>query len=431
MKNHPLMRGAAPIFLAALVAATAASCGSGSHRKAALIPPSEFMALSPADEIYELSSARIHVRRLAPQALRLLAPHWSRVRESDRKVVQATLTGTLAEERLVPFLRVRLREAVAANPQFAAATLEWLRSPIGYEVKFADATAWSAMKSPETSFYSSVAEVRDNQLPEIRMARILRLSEAMGALHNTLDLTAAVGTVVARLVNLARPGEKPLSVPALELEVDRERRKPEVGTAYAPVVVAATLVRSRDLDLDDLDRYIEFALTPAGRWYHETMSAALVSAVNSAATDVEGVFQANAHGEQPLEASAGFDLDSLLVSLPSGREVRLLALAQAGPLAQPAIVLRYETSLPLHDAAAISGEATEVFEKVRDQIESEGARAAVLQATGSVDGWVFPFATSRKYAWNRDEAGEWTAAKSDGARSFGSVQREMLWSVPP
>lgn len=438
MNNFPFLPGSlrplrtAPVIVAFLAALGVSACGQGAHRKAALVPPSEFLSLTPADEIFELSPARIQIRRLAPQALRLLAPHWSGVREGDRKVLQATLTGTLSEERVAPFARIRLKQAVDANPQFAAAALAWLRSPLGYEVKFADATAWSGAKSPETSFYASVADVRDNQMPAIRMDRILRLAEATDALGNTLDLTAAVGTVVARLVNATRPGDNSLSVAELEREVDRERRQPEVRAAYAPVVTAVLLVRCRDLDLEELDRYIEFSLTPEGRWYHETMSAVLVGAVDSASMDVEGVLEANARDGNAPALATGFDLDSLLVSLPSGGEVRLLALGQTGAQTQPSIVLRYETSLPLQNAAAIRVEAREVFEKVRDQIESEGARAAVLQATGSVDGWVFPFALSRKFAWKRDEAGEWIAARGDGSSSsFGSVEREMLWSVPP
>ena len=425
---HPGIPRHRPVVLAVAFALAAAACGPSNSRVA--VPAPNLVALAPADELYDLSPARTHIRRLAPQALRLLAPHWSRVRESDRKVLQATLTGTLAEARVAPFVRARLKEAVAARPDFAAAAIEWLRSPIGYEVKFAEATAWSGEKASDGAFYASVAEVRDNRTPEIRLERIRRLASETGALPKALDLTASVGTVVARLVNVTRPGRKPVPINELHAIVEREKNRPEVTAAYDPVVTAALLVRCRDLDLQELDGYIAFASTEAGRWYHDAVAAALIGGIAGASMDVEGVFEANAHSDEPVPTGGGIDLDSLLVSLPSGREVRFLTFAQGGSESQPAIVLRYETSLPLHDDAAVSREAAEVWDKVRAQLESEGASSVVLQATGSVEGWVFPFALSRKFAWRRDEAGAWTVASLDRS-ALGPVQREMLWSVPP
>ena len=108
----------------------------------------------------------------------------------------------------------------------------------------------------------------------------------------------------------------------------------------------------------------------------------------------------------------------------------MVSSTRGGSPSGPSIVLRYETSLSLADTGAITREAGEVWDKVRMQIESEGARAAMLQATGSVEGWVFPLALSRKFAWKRDDKGEWIA--TDGGKPTAtSTQREMLWSVPP
>jgi hypothetical protein len=428
--EHRGARRHCPAVLASLLALTTMACAPAAGSRAALPLQPAAVAIGAADELYKLSPARVHIRRLGPLGLRLLAPNWSRVRPSDQKTLQATLAGTLSEARVAPFVRVRLREAVAAHADLAAAALEWLRSPLGYDVKFAEATAWSGDKSPEDTFYARVDEVQGNRTPEIRMARIRRLVEVTGALEKTLDLTTSVGTVVARLVNAVRSGAKPLSIEALGAAVARERRSPEVAAAYAPVVAAAMLVRCSDLGLEDIDRYVAFASSDAGRWYHDTLAAALAGAVTDAAVDVEGVLDANARSDEPMPEAAGFDPDALLVALPSGGQVRLLAFARTGPPAQPGAVLRYETSLPLHDSAAVGRQAHEVWETLRPQIESEGAQAAVLQATGSVDGWVFPFASSRKFAWRREQAGAWVALEGE-APAFGAVRREMLWSMPP
>jgi hypothetical protein len=414
------------MVLAFGVAACSADKAGGGKGK---VTAPALAARAPGDELYELSPARVHIRRLGPQSLRLLAPHWSSIREADRRVLQSTLLSTLSEDRIAPFVRARLKQAVAERPDLAAATIEWLHGPVGYEVKFAEATAWSGDKASDGAFYASVAEVRDNRTPEIRAGRIHRLAEETSALGNTLDLTASVGTVVARLVNVARANERPMRLDDLKATIARERARPEVAAAYGPVVTAALLVRCRDLDLSQLDGYIAFAGTEAGRWYHETIASALTSAVADASLDVEGVLDANRVAAAPAAMGVA-DLDSLLVTLPSGRKVRFLTFAQGGAPSAPSIVLRYETSLPLADTAAITREAGEVWDKVRMQVESEGARAAMLQATGSVEGWVFPFALSRKFAWKRDDNGEWVA--TDGGKPTAtSTQREMLWSVPP
>ena len=395
--------------------------------KAAKAPAPSLSTLAPADELYELSPARIQIRRLSPQALRLLAPHWSQLRESDRKMVQLTLSSTLAEARVAPFVRARLKAAVDEHPDLAAQALTWLRTPLGYDVKFSEATAWTGEDAPEKTFYADVNEIRENRMPEVRMDRIRRLAAVTGALEKTLDLTESVGKVVARLVNVAIADRRPMPLPALAAEIGRERRVPAVAAAYESVVNAALLARCRDLDLDQLEQYIQFSASPAGMWYHDTLAAALSGAVTQASMDVEGVLETNAHSDGPTPETAGFDLDSLLVPLASGRSIRLLALSQTGSESQPAVLLRYETTLPLENVAAVRSEAGEVWEKLAPQIDAEGATAAVLQPTGSVSGWVFPFASSRKFAWKKNEGGKWTAAP----QASGALEREMLWSVPP
>lgn len=418
-----------PVLAAALLALAAPSaCGPRAASKAAAPVAPILAPQSPGAEIYELSPLRVQLRRLAPQGMRLLAPHWSSVRESDRRALQLTLASTLAPERMLPFVRSRIDKAAAERPDLAAKALEWLRSPAGYEVKFAEATAWAGHDAPEDSFAQDVADVKAERTPAIRMERIVKLADVTEAVPRTIDRTEHVGLVVARLVNVARPGVTPLGLPALEAVVRRERAVPAVVEAYTPVVRAALLARCRGLGLQELDRFIEFSSSEAGRWYHEVLEDAVVFGVDQAAMDVEGVFDGNAHSDRPLPEATGFNLDSLEVQLGAGRSVRLIAMAQTGPEDDPAVLLRYETSLSLKDAAAVRAEAGLLWDKVRGQVEKEGGGAAVLQATGSVEGWVFPFASSRKFAWRRAPDGNW--APVGAGSSFGRVQREMLWSVP-
>lgn len=356
----------------------------------------------------------------------MLAPQWSRVRETDRGVVRHTLAGTLSEKRVAPLVRMSLRQAVTKQPELAAAALVWLRGPLGFEVKFAEATAWTGDKQGEAEFYTSVTAARENRIPSVRAERLRKLLQVGDAVTNTLNLTEQVGTVVARLVNVTGTSGAPLPPKALAQAIARERRDPEVAATYESVVLASLLLRCRDLDLEELDRYIEFSQTPAGRWYHEALATALVYGVETASVDLEGVLAANSQKNMQDE---GADADRTMLQLPSGGEVRLLAVGAAGSPTAPALVLRYETSLSMQQSAAVSAQASEVWAKLRTQVEADGAKAAFLEAAGSVRGWVFPFASMRKFAWQQTKDGSW-AAFSGGKPGFRSPERELLWTAP-
>ncbi len=419
------------LFLTIALSILGFACSTGPRPGEA--PPSAVLAArSPGAEIFDLSPLRGRIRSLRAQAYRLMAPHWSDVRDSDRNALQLAVAHALSEDKIAPLVRARLEVAAAARPDLAAAALAWLRSPLGFEVKFAEATAWTGERSSEDIFFTQYAEVRDERTPEIRMERIRRLVEIAGAVESTLDLTSSVGLVAARVVNHARPGKKPLADRVLRETVEQERGVPEVIEAYRPVVEASLLVRCRDLTLQDLDRYLEFSATDAGLWYHELLASSLSGAVDEAGAGILTTFDELAHAGLPDQnrASGGFNLDSLQLTLPSGRKVRLLGLAAGGPGSQSAVVLRYETTLALTDGAAVGAEAREVWDHVRHDLETEGAKAAVLQAIGSVDGWVFPFASTRKFAWARDQEGTWREL-TDARSPFGKVEREMLWTAPP
>lgn len=387
------------------------------------------LARPPAEELFDLSPLRVRIRNLPGQAARLLSPLWARVRESDRVAVQATLADLLAEERIAPAAKRLVADEVAANPELAEAALAWLRGPLGYEVKFAEATTWSGERSTEDLFFERYHEVREDRAPEVRMARIRRLVLASGAVDAALDVTHEVGLLVSRLVNRTRPGVTPLPLATLKETVRRERAKPDVRRVYESVVETGLLVRCRDLGLDELDSYISFAETEAGRWYHRVLSRALAGAVAEVGNELDPVFTRASASRYPSHAGAG-DLESYAIELPSGRSVRFLVLARAGGEQIPTVVLRYETSLSFRSLGALRREAEEVWEHVRAEIEQGGARAAVLQATGAVDGWVFPSALSRSFAWRRDSEGRWRVVKDAEAR-FGALQRETLWSIPP
>lgn len=382
-----------------------------------------------AADFAELSVLRLRLRNVPAQAWRLVEPHWTRVPEYQRGALQAALLEMFDDKKLIPPATDRLAAAVAADPALAAATLTWLRSPLASELKFVEATVSRSDLGRRDSFLEKFAQISDDGGPEVRMSRIRALAEATDAIESTLNMTQAVGMAAAGLVNASIPSPQRLAQSELEAVVRRERTAPQVAKAYEPVVLAALLYRYRDLSLDELDEYVAFARSDAGRWYHRVLTDAVLTAVQAAGKDV---------GEADLLAKSGahpvFDPEEALLALPSGRRVRVLGMTGIEVNARPAVVLRYETFLTLKDAVAVRKEASEVWERVRGDIENAGSGAAVLQATGSVDGWVFPSASTRSFAWRREHDGAWKlmpAAESGEGGSAEGIRRETLWSVPP
>jgi len=387
-------------------------------------------APSLAGDLTDLSVLRLRLGNVPVQAWRLVEPHWSRIPDFQHGALQAALLEVLDEKKLIAPASERLTAAAAADPALAAKTVEWLRSPLASELKFVEATVSRSGLGRGDSFVESLARVSDDASPQERMSRIRALAEATGVIENTLDLTQAVGMVSAGLVNASMPAPDRLVQSELDAVVNRERRSAQVAKSYEPAVLAALLYRYRELSLAELDEYVAFARSDAGRWYHRVLAEAVAAAVRSAGKNV---------GEADLLAKSGarplFDPAQALLALPSGGRVRVLGMTGIEVNTKPAVILRYQTFLTLKDAAAVRNEADEVWKRVRGEIESAGNGAVVLQATGGVAGWVFPSASTRSYAWRRERGGAWkllTAAEVAGTGNISSaIQRETLWSIPP
>lgn len=378
-------------------------------------------------DVVDLSVLRLRLRNVPAQAFRVVEPHWTRVPDYQRGALQAVLLEVFDEKKLAGPASEAMQAAAAAHPVQAAAALQWLRSPLSSELRFAEATASRVNAGRRDVFLEKFAQVSEDGGPEVRMSRIRALAEATGAVDATLDVTQAIGMAAASLVNASLPSPDRLTPSQLEQAVGRERNAPEVVKTYEPVVLAALLFRYRELPLAELDEYVAFARSDAGRWYHRALSDAVIAGVQSAS---KGIGEADLMGKSG--ANPVFDPEQRLLSLPSGRRVRVLGMTGIQVDSRPAVVLRYETFLTLKDAVAVRDEAGEVWDQIRRDVEHAGSGAAVLQATGSVDGWVFPSASTRSFAWRREHDGAWKPAVS--AKAGGGMEalhRETLWSLAP
>lgn len=392
--------------------------------------PATVTTLAPrttAQDLFERSPVRLRIRSFAPQAWRLAEPNWSRVPERERGRVQSVFLTAFSERSVAPLAERRFQAAAQEPGTPAEAALEWWKRGEAAEIKFAEATASRPDPSSKQEFMARYAAVSEDNAPEVRMSRIRRLAAATDAVRSTLDLTHAIGHAVARVVNQVLPPAQRLDGRRLAETIREERSDRKTVQGYEAVVLASMLQRYSQVALEDLDAYVAFAESEAGRWYHRVAWQSLVGAAEEAGRDIERTL-AQTDPTEPV-----IDSDALELALPSGRSVRMLGVSGMRYQAMAAVVVRYETSVPISDLTAVRREADEVWARVRNDVEAMGSKAVVLQATGSVAGWVFTTASSRSFAWRRGDDG-WEVVRGGlgGDRpSLESLHSETLWSVPP
>lgn len=159
--------------------------------------------------------------------------------------------------------------------------LEWLSSPLGERITRLEEEA----STPEG--YLDRQEISDflvENLPAERLELFQQLDEAVQV--SELGFTIGVNTVVAVAegVALVAPGvESPRSE---ELRAAMESRREEMTESMRESTLRSFAYTYRDLEVAELDRYLEFAESPIGRKYHAVLSAAYERVLSAAARDL-------------------------------------------------------------------------------------------------------------------------------------------------
>ena len=102
-----------------------------------------------------------------------------------------------------------------------------------------------------------------------------------------------------------------------------------------------------------------------------------------------------------------------VVTLPSGYRLNLI---QVGPIYSTtthkllALMVSYQTSIPLVDIAALGTEADGIFKYVRTDAEREGYSAVVLSATEPATGFGITQSSGYRFVYHRSTSGAWSRA---------------------
>jgi hypothetical protein len=100
------------------------------------------------------------------------------------------------------------------------------------------------------------------------------------------------------------------------------------------------------------------------------------------------------------------------VKLPSGREIRILGVAKVYfSNGEAALMLRYQTAIPLDDVGTLQSEASEVWERFRIDIEKSGYTIGIVSANERHENLAVTPSRTFNFVYKKSTSGEWSALR--------------------
>ena len=94
--------------------------------------------------------------------------------------------------------------------------------------------------------------------------------------------------------------------------------------------------------------------------------------------------------------------------LPSGREIKVLSLTTMNfPSEPPALMLKYQTDVPIDDVAALQAEANEVMDILKIDAERAHLTRAVVSANDEPKGIIIKQGKSHNFLYEKQTDGTW------------------------
>lgn len=242
---------------------------------------SEPTARDAMQELYELSHLAAQVASTAELVSQGLV-------QQRGRVAPETLDAALRSVRRAYDARA-LEKTVLANlearydARHAPTALTWLQSPLGRRITRLEAESATAEAAGALQEFARALE-NEPPSPE-RVAAAKRFDEALETTHFTVELTIATSLGIAIALGATLPAER-RSDPE-EMRARIESRREEFHSMFRPMSVVSFLYTYRDLSQEEIDAYLAFAETDAGRWYTGATTGAFLESMMSVSLGIE------------------------------------------------------------------------------------------------------------------------------------------------
>jgi len=202
------------------------------------------------------------------------------VRAHRRQSGQDRITiDRIVAERFTPEIlhaKIRLEFQRNVEPGRLEKALAWYDSPLGERVVGQELAALIAAGGRE-----AIADLERNHPSPRRLDLIERLDEGGGASETTVDVTVAIVRSLTVAFQPGLPAVAGLSRAQLDKQIAQARNR--TLEDMRRLCRVSMLLAYRELSDDELEQYVKFVESDAGRWYLGVLNSALLAAVGAAA----------------------------------------------------------------------------------------------------------------------------------------------------
>jgi hypothetical protein len=158
----------------------------------------------------------------------------------------------------------------------------WLQSPLGRRITRLEANSSTAEAAQAMREFALA--LRETPASPERVAAAKRLDEALGTTEFTVELTIVTSLGIAIALDATLPAERRSDREEMRARI--ESRREEFRSMFRPMSVVSFLYTYRDLSLEEIDAYLAFAESDAGRWYTDATTGAFLEAMTAASLGI-------------------------------------------------------------------------------------------------------------------------------------------------
>jgi hypothetical protein len=241
-------------------------------------PPAPGRLVHPAaSELLELSGLKEQMNAVVLQARDQIHQSVGHLEPRDLKGVQAVTERTLGPEQVFADIVGELSQLMDDTKIGAVRT--WFGSPLGRQLTDLEIRA-SSSPDRQRRLTAFVAEWQVKPPTPARVALIQRLDAASGTTELTIDTIVGITQAVVRVADPHLAPDRRLKPGQLEAQA-RQIRLYTLETLRQSNAVAM-LYCYRDVQDQDLARYIQFLETEAGAWFGGAVRRSIVHALSAA-----------------------------------------------------------------------------------------------------------------------------------------------------
>lgn len=255
--------------------ATPASVAPPERESAVIAPPVEPLRTGPAtiDELLELSGAKAQLPGMTSRIAGEFRPRPGQMSPKDQAAIDRIVGRTFRHEKIYALVRDEVRRRL--DRAELEATVAWLRSPVGRKITALEIASSETGAEQKAAAYA--ASLKLNPPSGRRLELVQRLEWVSGSTDVSLDILAAITRSTAKAMSAVLPPDRRLRPGQIERQGEEVRAR--ASEAIAQQSLVAMLHTYRSLEDEEIEQYVRFEASEAGRWYNVAMRKAVVAAI--------------------------------------------------------------------------------------------------------------------------------------------------------